>query len=72
MRSKLKAFRVLRKLRQTDIAYELGVSRATYSYIERGERDGNMKFWQKLQQVYGVSDEEMYTLMKLDEEGASK
>ena len=67
MRSRLKAFRVLRKERQTDIALALGVSRATYSHIERGECDGSMKFWQKLQQVYGVSDEEMYALMKLDE-----
>ena len=67
MRSRLKAFRVLRKLRQTDIACALGVSRATYSHIERGECDGSIKFWQKLQQVYGVSDEEMYALMKLDE-----
>ena len=68
MRSRLKAFRVLRKLRKTDIAYELGVSRATYSHIERGECDGSMKFWRKFQQVYGVSDEEMYALMTLDED----
>lgn len=68
MRSRLKAFRVLRKERQADIAHALGVSRATYSHIERGECDGSMKFWQKLQQAYGVSDEEMYALMKLDED----
>lgn len=67
MRSRLKAFRVLHKLRQTDIALDLGVCRSTYSFIERGERDGSMKFWRKLQQVYGVSDEEMYKLMKVDE-----
>ena len=68
MRSRLKAFRVLRKERQTDIASALGVSRATYSHIEGGECDGSMKFWRKFQQVYGVSDEEMYALMKLDED----
>ena len=68
MRSRLKAFRVLRKERQADIAHALGVSRATYSHIERGECDGSMKFWRKLQQVYGVSDEEMYAIMKLDED----
>ena len=67
MRSRLKAFRVLKKLRQTDIAYELGVSRATYSFIERGERSGNAEFWQRLQRTYSVPDEEMYKLMKVDE-----
>ena len=69
-RTNLKLFRTARKLRQTDIALALGVSRATYSFIERGKRSGNAEFWQKLQSVYNVSDEQMYTLMKLDEEGA--
>lgn len=68
MRTNLKVFRTARKLRQTDIAYDLGVSRATYSFIERGERSGNAEFWQKLQRVYNVPDEQMYALMKVDEE----
>ena len=67
MRTNLKVFRTAHRLRQTDIAYDLGVSRATYSYIERGIRSGKAKFWQKLQQVYGVSDADMYNLMKCDE-----
>jgi transcriptional regulator with XRE-family HTH domain len=68
MRTNLKVFRTAHKLRQTDIAYELGVSRATYSFIERGIRSGSGEFWQTLQRVYNVPDEQMYTLMKLDEE----
>lgn len=68
MRTNLKVFRTARKLRQTDIAYELGVSRATYSFIERGVRSGSAEFWQKLQREYNVPDEQMYSLMKLDEE----
>lgn len=68
MRTNLKVFRTAHKLRQTDIAYDLGVSRATYSFIERGERSGNAEFWQKLQRVYNVPDEQMYALMKVDEE----
>lgn len=68
MRTNLKVFRTARKLRQTDIAYELGVSRATYSFIERGVRSGSAEFWQKLQREYNVPDEQMYFLMKLDEE----
>lgn len=66
-RTNLKVFRTAHKLRQTDIAYELGVSRATYSFIERGERSGNAEFWQRLQRTYSVPDEEMYKLMKVDE-----
>jgi transcriptional regulator with XRE-family HTH domain len=60
-------FRTARKLRQTDIAYDLGVSRATYSFIERGVRNGKAEFWDRLQRTYNVADEDMYKLMKLDE-----
>ena len=67
MRTNLKVFRTDRKLRQTDIAYDLGVSRMTYSFIERGIRSGSAEFWQRLQRVYNVPNEEMYSLMKLDE-----
>lgn len=66
-RTNLRVFRIAHKLRQTDIAYDLGVSRATYSFIERGERSGNAEFWQRLQRTYNVPDEEMYKLMKVDE-----
>ena len=67
MRTNLKVFRTDRKLRQTDIAYDLGVSRMTYSLIVRGLRSGSSEFWQRLQRVYNVPNEEMYSLMKLDE-----
>lgn len=64
----MKVFRTAHKLRQTDIAYDLGVSRATYSYIERGLRSGTAEFWSKLQSTYNVPDEDMYALQKLDKE----
>lgn len=67
-RTNLKVFRTAHKLRQTDIAYDLGVSRATYSYIERGLRSGTAEFWSKLQSTYNVPDEDMYALQKLDKE----
>lgn len=67
MRTNLKVFRTDRKLRQTDIAYDLGVSRVTYSLIERGLRSGSAEFWQRLQRVYNVPNEEMNSLMKVDE-----
>lgn len=67
-RTNLKVFRTAHKLRQTDIAYDLGVSRATYSYIERGLRSGTAEFWSKLQSTYNVPDEDMYALQRLDKE----
>lgn len=67
-RTNLKVFRTAHKLRQTDIAYDLGVSRAKYSYIERGLRSGTAEFWSKLQSTYNVPDEDMYALQKLDKE----
>lgn len=66
-RTNLKVFRTAHKLRQTDIACDLGVSRATYSFIERGIRNGNAEFWNRLQQRYNVPDAEMWSLQKLDE-----
>jgi len=67
MRTALKQFRIGEHLTQSEFATSLNVSRATYSFIERGERIGSMKFWQKLQQHYKVPDEQMFKLMKLDE-----
>lgn len=67
MRTNLKVFRIAHKLRQTDIAYELGVCRSTYSFIERGIRSGDAEFWNRLQQTYNVPDAEMWALQKLDE-----
>lgn len=66
-RTNLKVFRTAHKLRQTDIAYELGVSRATYSFIERGLRGGTAEFWRNLQRTYNIPDAEMWLLQKLDE-----
>ena len=71
MRTNLKVFRTAHKLRQTDIALDLGVSRATYSFIERGIRNGTTDFWNKLQRTYNVPDEEMWALQKLDKQEQS-
>lgn len=66
-RTNLKIFRTAHKLRQTDIAVDLGISRATYSFIERGLRSGTTEFWNRLQQKYNVPDAEMWALQKIDE-----
>ena len=71
-RTNLKVFRVAHKLKQEEIAEMLGVSRATYSYVERGERGGTQAFWGTLQSVFSVPDEDMYALMKLDAEDVAE
>lgn len=66
-RHNLYMFRCDKRLTQSEMAKLLGVSRATYSYIEKGERSGTFEFWGNLQKVFNVPDAEMYPLMCLDE-----
>jgi transcriptional regulator with XRE-family HTH domain len=55
------------KLTQEEMAKKMGVCRATYAMVERGERSGSGEFWKKLQIEFGVPDAEMYSLMKIEE-----
>ena len=68
MRTNLKVFRVKLNLTQQDIADKIGVTRATYSAIETGIRNGRQFFWNELQRVFNISDEEMWQLMRKDGE----
>lgn len=67
MRTELKKCRIGLHLTQAEFAEKIGVSRATYSFIERGERSGTASFWAGVQRVSKTPDEEMYKLQKLDE-----
>lgn len=67
MRNGLYLFRHGQRLSQSKIAEIIGCSRATYSSIETGARNGSMKFWQKLQTAFGISDAEIGGLMRIDE-----
>ena len=67
MRTNLKVFRVSNHMTQEEIAKKLGVSRAVFSNIERGHSDASGDFWDKLQNVFSVPDEEMWALQKKDE-----
>ena len=66
-RHNLYIFRCDRKLKQSEIAKKIGVSRATYSFVERGERSGSFEFWSGLQKAFDVPDSEMWKLQKLEE-----
>lgn len=67
MRTELKKFRIGVHMNQDEMAKKCGVSRVTYGKIENGERGGSASFWGTLQKVFGVPDEEMWKLQKLEE-----
>lgn len=64
MKINLKVFRIKRHLTQADMAALIGVSRVTYSNIERGRNNASEDFWKKLQAEFEIPDSEMYSLMK--------
>lgn len=64
MRKNLKVFRVQQLMTQAEFAHKLGCSRATYSAIENGMREGRKTFWKKLQTAFDVPDENMWALQK--------
>lgn len=72
MRTALKQFRVGVHLTQEEMAEKIGVSRATYSFVEKGKRSGNAEFWNNLQKAFDVPDSDMWQLQKLDEGAGRK
>ena len=71
MRNGLYMFRHGLRLSQSEMAAKIGCSRATYSMIECGSRDGTMRFWEKLRTAFAVPYSELGDLMRNDEkEGA--
>lgn len=67
MRNGLYMFRHGKKLSQREIAEIIGCSRATYSAIETGARNGTMSFWRKFQAVFDIPDEKLGGLMRIEE-----
>jgi len=64
MRKNLKIFRVQNDLSQQEMSERIGVTRATYSAVEKGIREGRRTFWSKLQQAFNIPDGEMWALQK--------
>ena len=62
MRTELKILRIKHQLTQAELAEKVGVSYATYNLIEQGKRKGSTEFWEKLQQVFNITDAEMWQL----------
>lgn len=63
-RNGLYMFRHKYRLSQQAIADKIGVNRETYASVERGTRDGTIKFWRKLQTAFNIPDAEIGGLMK--------
>lgn len=70
MRNNLYLFRHEKRLSQQEIADKIGCSRATYSSIEIGSRNGRVSFWEALQKAFNLTDAQKGELMKLDEKQA--
>ena len=64
MRNGLYMFRHEQRLTQQGMADAIGCSRATYSSIETGARDGRVQFWDNLQKAFGLTDARKGELMK--------
>lgn len=67
-RTNLKLLRVKSKLTQEQMADKIGCTRATYSAIECGTRNGRDTFWTDFQKAFNIPDEELWGYMKKDEE----
>lgn len=70
MRNNLYMFRHSMKLSQFEMAQRIGCSRATYSSIESGSRNGTMTFWNKLQKAFNLTDAQKGELQAVEEKQA--
>lgn len=51
-------------LSQQEVAAKLGISTGAYSFIESGKRTGSTRTWKKIQEVFNLTDEEVWSLQK--------
>lgn len=68
MRKNLKLLRVNHLLTQAQISEKIGCTRATYSSVESGKRNGSHNFWRCLQNAFNIPDEDLWGYMKNAEE----
>lgn len=70
-RTALIALRARHGLTQEQMAERLEITRAAYSQIEIGGRDGRFSFWQRLQKEFNLTDSETWAILK-NENGKQK
>lgn len=49
-------------LTQKEMADKIGISTGAYNLIESGKRHGSTRTWQKIQQLFGLSDAEVWKM----------
>lgn len=67
IRLNLKLFRIKNRLTQEEIANMVGITRTAYAFIENGDSDGRFDFWLTLQNKLNIPNEEMFSLMKIED-----
>lgn len=65
-RNNLKAFRKQRRLTQAQISQLINCSRSYYTLVEQGKRNPTQEFWEEIQYVFMISDQDMWSLMLRD------
>lgn len=60
MRTRLKVLRIQKGLTQKEAAERLGVTTASYSYVESGKRFGGDKIWKGIKALYGIKDKDIW------------
>lgn len=63
-RTLLKEERLKRGLTKQQVADSLGVSMQFVYLLETKKKDGTLKTWKKIQDLYNLSDEEMWAIMQ--------
>lgn len=66
MRTKLKILRIKHQLTQDEIAARLGYKRAYFGHVESGHTGGSQEFWQRLQNAFQLTDDEVQELKAID------
>ncbi len=61
---KMRILRIKAKMTQADVAEEIGISLSAYNSIENGKRIGTLETWKKIQKLFDLGDDEMWSLMK--------
>ncbi len=51
-------------LTQQEMADKIGISKGAYSLIEQGKRVGSIRTWVKIQELFNLTDEEVWRLQK--------
>lgn len=67
-RHNLYMFRCEMRMTQEEMAEKIGCNRSTYSAIEKGTREGRMYFWRSLKSAFGLSEEKIWELMKVEKD----